>query len=84
MPKPTYEVLTWDMDKQTFTPQQGVRKGPYTLWKLRTALRKLRSMGYETTKAGGVSVLIQRRESETAEEMLQHIGPPSWLERNEE
>jgi hypothetical protein len=61
MPKPTYEVLTWDMDKQTFTPQQGVRKGPYSKWGLRRALRKLRSMGYETTKAGGVSVFIALR-----------------------
>lgn len=41
-----YEVLTWDMDKQAFTPQQGVRRGPYTIHGLRRALRKLREMGY--------------------------------------
>lgn len=44
--KPRYEVLTWDSYKGTFTPQQGVRRGPYTLWGLKRALRKLRGMGY--------------------------------------
>ncbi len=42
----TYEVLTWDTDKQEFTPEQGVRRGPYTLWGLKRALRKLQSLGY--------------------------------------
>jgi hypothetical protein len=44
--KRRYEVLTWDVQKQTFTPQQGVRRGPYTLWGLKRALRKLQRLGY--------------------------------------
>lgn len=46
---PRYYVLTWDSDLQAFTPQQGVRKGPYTQFGLRKALHKLREMGYEAT-----------------------------------
>jgi len=60
-PKQKYEVLTWDIEKQEFTPQAGVRCGPYSLFGLRRALRKLRAIGYETTKAGGMSVLISQR-----------------------
>ena len=41
-----YYVYTWDMDKQTWTPQAGVRCGPYTLFGLRRAIRQLRAMGY--------------------------------------
>ncbi len=44
--KARYEVLTWDTYKQKFTPQQGVRRGPYTIWGLKRALRKLQQMGY--------------------------------------
>lgn len=44
--KPKYEITTWDTDLQKYTPQKGVRKGPYTLFGLRKAIRKLRSMGY--------------------------------------
>lgn len=41
-----YSVTTWDSDRQAFTPQSGVRTGPYTLWGLRRPLRKLRYLGY--------------------------------------
>ncbi len=41
-----YYVKTWDTYKTGFTPQKGVRKGPYTLFGLRKAIRKLRAMGY--------------------------------------
>ena len=41
-----YRVLTWDSERQAFTPQRGVRSGPYTLFGLRRPLRKLRTMGY--------------------------------------
>lgn len=41
-----YYVTTWDTDLQKFTPQKGVRKGPYTLFGLRKAIRTLRAMGY--------------------------------------
>jgi hypothetical protein len=46
MSKPKLYVLTWDTEKQAFTPQQGVRRGPYTLFGIRKALRKLQAMGY--------------------------------------
>lgn len=41
-----YRVTTWDAERQRFTPQPGVRCGPYTLFGLRLALRALRLMGY--------------------------------------
>ena len=44
--KTSYYVETWDTDTQSFTPQVGVRKGPYSKWGLRKAIRKLRAMGY--------------------------------------
>ncbi len=43
---PRYYVTTWDTEKQMFTPQRGVRTGPYSLWGLRKAIRKLRHIGY--------------------------------------
>jgi hypothetical protein len=42
-----YYVETWDTNKQQWTPQAGVRKGPYTLFGLRKAIRKLREFGYQ-------------------------------------
>lgn len=60
MKKPTYSVLTWDTTKQDWTPQYGVRTGPYRLMGLRRALRKLRAMGYDGCK-GDNSVLVERR-----------------------
>ncbi len=56
-----YYVRTWDMDLQRFTPQQGVRTGPYSLFGLRAALRKLRTMGYDIKRTFAPSVLIERR-----------------------
>ncbi len=44
--KRRYYVTTWDSNKEAFTPQRGVRKGPYSLFGLRKALRALRTMGY--------------------------------------
>lgn len=41
-----YYVKTWDIELETFTPQQGLRTGPYSLFGLRKAFRKLRRMGY--------------------------------------
>jgi hypothetical protein len=54
-----YYVTTWDTDKQAFTPQKGVRKGPYSLWGLRKAMRKLQDMGYPCHR-GDNAVLIER------------------------
>lgn len=45
-----YYVTTWCTIKQTFTPQQGVRTGPYTLFGLRLAIRALRELGYWANK----------------------------------
>lgn len=64
--RPRYYVTTWDTEKQDFTPQKGVRTGPYSLWGLRKAIRKLRGMGYTARGLGGdgsgdSSVLIGRR-----------------------
>ena len=50
MSKPRYYLWTWDSDKQDWTPQQGVRCGPWSKWGLRRALRKLRGMGYNARK----------------------------------
>lgn len=61
---PQYCVLTWDTDLARFTPQQGVRRGPYSLWGLKRALRKLRHLGYSCdyrSRGGGdSSVCVQR------------------------
>ena len=59
--KAKYYVTTWDMDRQEFTPQRGVRTGPYTLFSLRRALRELRAAGYDARK-GDCSVLVARDE----------------------
>ena len=61
MSQSLFDVLTWDTNKQDFTPQAGVRKGPYTLWGLRRALRKLRQMGYAADRHDP-SVLVRLRE----------------------
>ena len=49
--KPRYRVLTWDHEKQQFTPQRGVgRASNITLWQVRGVLRRLQEMGYEVRK----------------------------------
>lgn len=66
--KPRYYVYTWDIEKEDFTPQKGVRCGPYSLFGLRRALRALQSLGYEADYygrrdgfgAGDPSVSVQR------------------------
>ncbi len=54
--KSRYYVETWDSDKQAFTPQKGVRRGPYSLWGLRKAIRKLRGMGYPVNYSNYLAV----------------------------
>ena len=34
MPRPQYYVTTWDPELEQYTPQKGVRTGPYTLFGL--------------------------------------------------
>lgn len=60
--KKRYFIRTWDTEKQTFTPQKGVRVGPYSLFGLRKALRKLRDMGYEGTRSDN-STLVEDEEA---------------------
>ncbi len=59
--KPKYRVLTWDGEKGKFTPQSGVRSGPYTLFGLRKALRALRGCGYSARRYD-ICVLVERVE----------------------
>ena len=62
-----YDVLTWDVERQEWTPQQGVRRGPYTLWGLRRALRTLQQLGYPCHRQDSF-VLVQAREEQAREE----------------
>ena len=48
MKKRRYYVFTYDWEQAEYTPQLGVYCGPYSLFGLRRALRKLRDMGYDT------------------------------------
>ena len=57
--KPKYRVLTWDAELQRFTPQLGVKPGPYTRFGLRKPLRKLQTMGYSADR-NDYSVLVER------------------------
>jgi hypothetical protein len=65
MTRPKFYVLTWDTYKQKFTPQRGVRAGPYTLFGLRKAVRKLREMGYGCERWDN-SVLVCRQDEKPA------------------
>ncbi len=48
--KTRYYVYTWDDERSRWTPQRGVRCGPYSLFGLRRALRKLRQHGYSARR----------------------------------
>lgn len=56
-PNRRYYVQTWDAELQKFSPQKGIRTGPYSQFGLRKALRKLRDMGYMARK-GDCSTLV--------------------------
>ncbi len=47
-----YYVYTWDTYKEAFTPQQGLKSGPWSKWGLRRAIRCLRAMGYSCDYRG--------------------------------
>lgn len=65
MSKQTYSVDTWDMDREAWTPQQGVRRGPWSKWGLRRAIRALRGMGYEARRCDPfVSVTARQKASD--------------------
>ena len=57
--KHKYYVLTYDWEKEKYTPQKGVRSGPYNIWGLRRALRLLQKLGYEAHRNDS-SVLVVR------------------------
>ena len=59
-----YYVQTWDAELQKFTPQNGVRCGPYSLFGLRQALRRLRDWGYEAGRHDP-AVYVFRSKAET-------------------
>lgn len=54
-----YDITTYDADKDKFTPQRGVRRGPYSQFGLRKALRKLRTLGYDANRSDP-SVYVKR------------------------
>jgi hypothetical protein len=56
-----YDVTTWEPDGGGFTPQVGCRRGPWSKWGLRKALRRLQELGYETRRREAFSVLVERR-----------------------
>jgi hypothetical protein len=59
--KPRYRVTTWDPDLQKFTPQKGLRCGPYYGFGVRKALQELRCMGYDIGHQSPC-VLVERYE----------------------
>lgn len=56
--RPGYWVFTFDFDKRCWSPQIGVKAGPYKLFGLKKPIRELRSMGYGFGRADILSVLI--------------------------
>ena len=54
-----YYVTTYDIDRGEYTPQQGVRTGPYTQFGLRKAIRALRKMGYDGRRSDA-SIYVTR------------------------
>ena len=56
-----YYVKTWDIGRQAYTAQKGVRTGPYTLFGLRQALRKLKEFGFDADKSD-CSTLVFRKD----------------------
>ena len=62
--KTKYYIKTWCSKSETFTPQRGVRCGPYSLFGLRQALRRLRDWGYEAGRHDP-AVYVFRSKAET-------------------
>lgn len=57
--RPGYWVFTWDIERRCWSPQIGVKAGPYrTAMKLRKPIRQLRQMGYGYGRRDMLSVLI--------------------------
>lgn len=60
MKQPRYAVLTWDIEREKFTPQRGVPCVVTGQLELRRALRSLQQMGY-AARRGDESVLVEKR-----------------------
>ena len=58
--EPTYEITTWDMDKQEFTPQRGIQTPAVGQSGLRRSLRAAENFGYDVRRRGGYSILVER------------------------
>lgn len=80
MKTPLYSVGTWDVDEQSFSPQQDVPAFNLTLWELKESMRLLRAWGYSCHRYrdddGGHSdndpfVLIERTDGKPEAEILQ-------------
>ena len=56
--KPKYRVLVWRADVRRYVPAANVRPGPYGLFALRKALRRLVEMGHSL--GSGHGVLVER------------------------
>ena len=58
---PRYYVTTWDRELEEYTPQKGVRKGPWSLFGLRKPLRMLREMGHDVSRMSCFDIFIERK-----------------------
>ena len=56
---PLFCVTTWDAELQRWTPQTGIESGPLCPSELRSALRLLKSIGYDIYR-GAPSVRVER------------------------
>ncbi len=61
MTKPRYYVRTYDWNAEEYTPQAGVKVGPYSIWGLKRALQRLRSLGYQAHRQDN-DVLVERED----------------------
>lgn len=55
--KPKYRVLVWRADVRRYVPAANVRPGPYGLFAIRKALRRLVEMGHSLA---GHATLVER------------------------
>ena len=48
MAEPLYSIGTWDVDRETYSPQKGLTVPPFNITRsqLRQAIRELKAMGY--------------------------------------
>jgi len=56
--KPKYRVLVWRADVRRYVPAANVRPGPYGLFAIRKALRRLVEMGHSL--GSGHAILVER------------------------